>query len=64
MEKLERDAELDALIAEPTGLVGKAGEEDATGQLADAVARPGILNGVRAYLHVMDREIAGDKLRL
>jgi hypothetical protein len=29
MEKIESDAELDALIAELTGIVGKTGEEDA-----------------------------------
>jgi hypothetical protein len=56
MEKIESDAEHDALIADLTGVIGKIGEEGAAGQLADAFARPGILNGVRAYLHLMDRE--------
>jgi hypothetical protein len=39
MEKTESDAELDALIAELTEIIGKPGEEDAGCQLADAVAR-------------------------
>jgi hypothetical protein len=38
MEKLESDAELDALIAERTGMVGKTGEEDGAYQLTDAVS--------------------------
>jgi len=65
MVKLDRDAELAALIADLSGLLGKPGEEAAAGQLADTTVRS-ILNDVRANVSLMklkERETVRDTSR-